>query len=121
MPRFTPRPLLAAIVGVVALTLGACSARGGGRSRPPDAATYVEVRNQNWQDQNVYVLRSSQRVRLGTVTGGSTQKLRIPSSLLFGATPLSFLADPIGSSRQAISMEITVSPGETVTLTIPPR
>lgn len=119
MPRLAPRPFLLAIVGALALTLGACMSRGG-RSRPPDAATYVEVRNQNWQDQNVYVLRSSQRVRLGTVTGGSTQRLRIPSSLLFGATPLSFLADPIGSSRQSMSMEITVSPGETVTLTIPP-
>lgn len=113
------RHLRVAIVGALALTIAACATRGSA-SRTPESATYVEVRNQSWQDQTVYVLRSSQRIRLGTVTGSSTQRLRIPSNLLFGATPLAFVVDPIGSSRQATSMEIMVTPGETVTLTIPP-
>lgn len=98
--------------------LAACTGRRS--SRPADPATYVEVQNQSWLDQTVYVMRSSQRVRLGQVTGSSRARLRIPSGLLFGATPLRFVADPIGSNRQATSMEILVSPGEDVTLTIPP-
>ena len=44
----------------------------------------------------------------------------IPSNLIFGSTPLRFMADPIGRSRTPVSQEITVSPGDEVLLTIPP-
>jgi len=114
--RFSRR--LAAALLILAAAACAGSQRG---ARPPDPATYVEVQNQSWLDQNVYVLRSSQRVRLGTVSASSTQRFRIPSGIVFGATPLRFLVDPIGRNTTATSMEITVSAGETVTLTIPPR
>jgi hypothetical protein len=70
---------------------------------------------------NIYVYRSSQRVRLGTATGNSVTRLTIPANLLFGATPLRFQADPIGGSRSPISSEITVAPGDEVVLTIPPN
>jgi hypothetical protein len=91
-------------------------------SRPPAAVepAYVRISNQSWLDMNVYVLRSSQRIRLGTVGANQTQRFRLPQNLIFGATPLRFLADPIGSSRTASSFEIVVSPGDEVTLTIPP-
>lgn len=89
-------------------------------SRPAEPATYVEVNNQSWLDQTIYVMRSSQRVRIGQVTGNSRSRLRIPRGMLFGATPLRFMADPVGSNRQATSIEMTVVPGEDVTLTIPP-
>jgi hypothetical protein len=69
---------------------------------------------------NVYVLRSSQRIRLGTVSANQTQRFTLPRNLIFGATPLSFMVDPIGSSRTAQSFEMVVSPGDEVTLTIPP-
>lgn len=98
--------------------LAACVSKRAPRSTEP--ATYVEVQNQSWLDQTIYVMRSSQRVRIGQVTGNSRARLRIPAGMLFGATPLRFVADPVGSSRQATSLEITVSPGEDVTLTIPP-
>ncbi len=86
----------------------------------PVAPTYVRVVNQAFLDMTVYVYRSSQRVRLGQANGNSVTRLRVPQSLLFGATPLRFQADPIGGSRQSISQEITVDPGDEVTLTIPP-
>jgi hypothetical protein len=35
-------------------------------------------------------------------------------------TPLRFIADPIGGNRASVSQEITVVPGDTVVLTIPP-
>jgi hypothetical protein len=121
MPTHTPTRLARRLVaGSLILAAAACA--GGQRTaRAPEPATYVEVQNQSWLDQNVYVLRSSQRVRLGTVSASSTQRFRIPSGIVFGATPLRFLADPIGRTATATSMEITVSAGETVTLTIPPR
>jgi hypothetical protein len=68
----------------------------------------------------IYAIRSGQRVRLGTVTGNSTSRFTIPSNLIFGATTLRFLADPIGSSRTPVSDEISVQPGDEVELVIPP-
>ncbi len=91
-------------------------------NRPPTAQepTYVRITNQSWLDMNMYVLRSSQRIRLGTAGANQTTRFRLPAQLVFGATPLRFLADPIGSSRTAQSFEIVVSPGDEITLTIPP-
>jgi hypothetical protein len=82
--------------------------------------TTVRVDNQATLDMNIYVLRGSERIRLGTVTGLSTQVLRIPKNIIFGATPLRFLADPIGSGRMPVTEEVVVAPGDQVGLRIPP-
>jgi hypothetical protein len=87
----------------------------------PVPPTRLRVENQAFLDMTIYVFRSSQRIRLGVASGNSTTRLTIPRNLVFGATPLRFQADPIGASRTPISQEITVSPGDEVTLTIPPR
>ena len=86
----------------------------------PQEETTVRVDNQATLDMNIYVLRGAERIRLGTVTGLSTQILRIPKNIIFGATPLRFLVDPIGSNRTPVSEEIVVAPGDEVTLRIPP-
>ena len=86
----------------------------------PVPPTYVRVENRAYLDMNVYVYRSSQRMRLGMVNGNSATKFVIPHSLLFGATPLRFQADPIGANRQSVSEEISVLPGDEVVLVIPP-
>jgi hypothetical protein len=117
--RAHPRRLVLPFV-LLALVAG-CAPRTRS-NRPPMAnpPTYVRVTNQSWLDMNVYVLRSSQRIRLGTVGANQTTRFNLPSNLIFGATPLRFMVDPIGSSRTAQSFEIVVSPGDEVTLTIPP-
>ena len=69
----------------------------------------------------IYVLNGSQRVRLGLANGSSTRSFTIPKYLLIGAGPIRFLADPVGGSRTPVSEEISVQPGDTVTLTIPPQ
>ena len=84
------------------------------------AATTVRVENRSFLDQNVYVLRGGQRVRLGTVNGNSTQVFTIPRNLVFGVSSLSFLVDPIGGSRTPVSNEVPVSEGDQVRLIIPP-
>jgi hypothetical protein len=87
----------------------------------PVPPTRLRVENQAFLDMTIYVYRSSQRIRLGSATGNTVTRLTIPANLIFGATPLRFQADPIGSSRAPISSEITVSPGDEVVLTIPPN
>lgn len=106
---------------VLLMLLLAASSCGLGRRGPAadQPQTTVEVENRNFLDMRVYVLRGSQWVRLGTVTGLSTQVLPIPSGMIFGATPLRFRADPVGGRGTPISHEITVSPGDQVRMVIP--
>jgi hypothetical protein len=101
------------------LVLASC---GGTRRAPadPQEATYVRVENQSTLDMNIYVLRSGQRVRLGTATAHQTSRFRIPRDLIFGITPLRFMADPIGGNRTPVTQEIAVTAGDEIVLTIPP-
>ena len=105
-----------------ALSLGAACSRNSAEdvAAEPVPVTSIKVENRAFLDMTIYVYRSSQRVRLGVASGNSTAKFVIPASLMFGATPLRFQADPIGRNRQSVSQEITVSPGDEVDLIIPP-
>lgn len=100
------------------LSLLACGtmSRGSGQSEP----TAVRVDNQGFTDMTVYALRSSQRIRLGLVPGLTVRTFEVPPGLVSGLTTLRFVADPIGSTRPSVSEEITVAPGDTVMMTIPP-
>ena len=103
------------------LAAGACAGLGGGSGNPnPNEPTVVEVDNQGFSDMTVYAVRNSQRFRLGIATGNSKTRLTIPSSVSSGLATLRFIADPIGGRRNSVSQEITVAPGDTVVLTIPP-
>jgi hypothetical protein len=111
---------------VVLVLLGAAAAACGARSAAPagepQEATVLEVDNQASLDMTIYVVRSSgARERLGTATAHTRSRFTIPARLIFGLTPLRFMADPIGGSATPVTQEITVQPGDTVVLTIPPR
>jgi hypothetical protein len=80
----------------------------------------VSVDNRGFSDMTVYVARDSQRQRLGLAQGNRVTVFTIPANMVGGATPLRFIADPIGSSRASVSEQITVSPGDTVVVMIPP-
>jgi hypothetical protein len=103
------------------LSASACKtfSRGSGAS-DQNQPIVVQVDNQGFLDMNVYAVRSGQRVRLGIAPGNSKTNFTVPPSLVTGLTPLRFIADPIGGTRASVSMEITVAPGDTVVLTIPP-
>ena len=111
------------MLALVCATLAAgCSRnKNADETLEPVPVTRLRVQNQAFLDMTIYVYRNSQRLRLGTANGNSTTRFTIPSSLIFGATPLRFQADPIGSNRASISEEISVSPGDEVTLLIPPQ
>ena len=100
--------------------IAACSTftRGSG-STDQNQPTVLEVDNQGFQDMDIYAVRLGQRVRLGLATGIHKTNFTIPSSLVSGLTPFSFVANPIGGRRASVSQEITVAPGDTVVMTIP--
>ncbi len=105
----------------VALLLSACTGfRHGSNAIDPNQPTVVQVDNQGFLDMAVYVMRSSERVRLGTATGNAKTSFRVPPGIVSGLSPLRFIADPIGGTRASVSEEITVAPGDTIGLTIPP-
>jgi hypothetical protein len=110
---------------VVALLAGLSVSAAAGCVRPgktiPDAPTYLRVENQALSDATVYVWESSARRRLGRVGSLSNVTLLIPSSMVFGATPLRFQLDFLAGNRTPLTESITVVPGDTVILQIPPH
>lgn len=109
-------------VGAVAGCTHTSTNSAGGTATPVEATT-LKVVNQGSLDMDVYVLRApvGQRIRLGTATGNSTTKMHIPNDVMLGSsTSLRFVADPIGGTRPSVSSSILVTPGDEVTLEIPP-
>jgi hypothetical protein len=101
--------------------LTACAPRSEDASAEPASTAMVQVENQGFTDMVVYAINGGQRVRLGLATGNSTKTFTLPRYLTTGAGAIRFLADPIGGNRTPVSEEMTVRPGDLVTLTIPPN
>ena len=101
------------------LFVASCSSSRHAGSGSGQPLTTVRVENRNFLDMKIYVLRGSERIRIGTVTGNSTQTLRIPDGVIVGSSLLQFIADPIGGNQTPISQEISVRPGDEIGLIIP--
>ncbi|HEY3222089.1 MAG TPA: hypothetical protein VGJ80_15260 [Gemmatimonadales bacterium] len=108
-----------ALLAVAVLSAGCHHAVNSGPPEPQPQTT-VKVQNQNFLDMNVYVLQGGQRIRLGTVTGLSSQVFTIPAYIVRGS-PLQFEVHPIGGRTNPRTETISVQPGDHVELTIPPR
>jgi len=100
------------------LVVPACASTGANASREEPAIVVVD--NRALLDHTIYVLRGSQRIRLGIATGLRKTTMTIPPGIVLGATTLRFLADPIGGTRNPVSEEINITPGDEIGLTIPP-
>jgi hypothetical protein len=105
---------------VLALLSTACSHAANSGAPEPQPQTTVKVQNHNFLDMNVFVLQGGQRIRLGTVTGLSTQVLTIPAYIARSGT-LQFEVHPIGGRSNPRTETISVRPGDEVQLTIPPQ
>ena len=92
------------------------------KSGPPEpqAPTTLKVRNQNFLDTDVFVLREGQRIRLGMVAGLSSQVFTIPADIVRSSPQLRFELHPIGGRGNPRTETISVQPGDEVELTIPP-
>lgn len=113
-----------AVIGAVIAGVAACShtAKPGLDDGELKPVTRVRVENQAFLDMNVYVISDGGgRTRLGTVTGNTNQTFVIPEYIVGPANSVRFLVQPIGSTRAPISNSLSVQPGQTVTLTIPPN
>jgi hypothetical protein len=108
---------------ILVLSAGCHSSKPDTGAAPaPDAGATLTVENQGFSDMTIYVVSGTTgRVRLGQVVGNTTQSFPIPGYLVRGGDVLRFLARPVGGSRAPVSDELLVSPGDTVTLTIPPQ
>jgi hypothetical protein len=78
---------------------------------PQWTGTVVEVTNRNWRDVAIYILRSSARFRLGTVTSMNSQQFEIPGGLLVPGAVVRVLAEAIGSSERVTTEDIRVEHG----------
>jgi hypothetical protein len=108
----------AALVAALSLSSAAACVRTS-KTTPEELPTFLRVENQALQDATVYVWQSSSRLRLGRVGSLSTVTLRIPTSQLFGPTPLRFQVDFLAGGRTPLSEQVTVIPGDTVVLQVP--
>ena len=108
-----------ALTAVAMFAATACVTSGAGNMVPQEK-TAIRVDNQSFADMTVYALRSSQRVRLGLAPGHTNTVFDVPRTLISGLTPLRFIANPIGGNHASVSEEITVAPGDSVVMTIPP-
>ena len=104
----------------LALLSAGCSRGARSGSPEPQARTTVKVDNRNFLDMNVFVLRFGQRIRLGTVTGLSSQVFTIPPDVVRDSPQLQFELHPIGGRANPRTETIMVQPGDEIELTIPP-
>lgn len=109
-----------ATIVVLALGVSFCSRMAPTGTAEPTEQTVLVVDNQSTLQVTVYVLRDSQRQRIGVANALTSTRLRIPDNLVFGPTSLRFEVHPLGSRAEPISEQITVSPGTEVRLIIPP-
>jgi hypothetical protein len=116
--RMELRTLAPLGLGLLAVACGRAAKTGDDPA--PRAETAVKVENQNYLDMNVFVVRGGQRVRLGTVTGLSTQVFMLRPDMIGPASDVQFEIHPIGGRRNTRSETISVQPGDVIELTIPP-
>lgn len=101
-------------------TASACAPRSARVDVAPGTSATLRVDNQAFLDVNIYVLRSGQRTRLGTVTALTRHTFVLPSTVVGTGVTVRFLAAFIGSSRAPVSEEVLVWEGDEVELRVPP-
>ena len=114
--------LIAVVTG--AATAG-CATGGTLSSRAvANRQTAVSIRNNNWSDVKVYLVRANggRPVRLGTITSMTT--LRIPmrgpvATELHSQGSLRFLISPLGNPRESYTTHsVIMTPGNVMHLTV---
>ena len=112
LPRFTlPALLLLALFGAAS-----CRHKSLAPAPEPPPKTILHVANGEFLDAVVYVVDRGQRVRLGVASSNRTTTFEIPAHLLFAATPLSFVVDPIGAPARPSTGDVVIVPGDDLEL-----
>ncbi len=104
------------------LALGACAgpSRQTG-SAAPHPGTILEVINRSSSDMDMFAVRTGTQARLGLAPSNKTTWFNILPGQLAGGGTVVFQARPLLGLARAISSDpVLLSPGDTVTLNIPP-
>ncbi|MFQ5640342.1 MAG: hypothetical protein ACE5IR_20375 [bacterium] len=103
---------------VILLFLGSCTSGSRNTREDNTGITTVSVENRNAIPMTIYVLKRSQRVRLGRVAALETGVFVIPDDIVGRTAFVRLIADPVGSNRSPISEEFTVAPGDRIEMVI---
>ena len=120
MSRTLGKTRAAVVGGLVALALAGCGGHNTGPGLIPDAPTILKVDNQSFNDMRIYVIQGGQRMRVGTATGKNESTFKLPKSLISGYTTVRVQAVPIGANGSSVSEELTIAPGDALSLRITP-
>jgi hypothetical protein len=86
---------------------------------PTPARTVLRVINRNFADFTIYLVRYGDRVRLGLATGNSTSTFEFPSQFVQSGA-VRFEANPVGGTSPGRTEQLSVRPGDVVTVQIQP-
>jgi len=112
------RPLLLLCSAlIVTAACGSHRRRAATDSGPPPDVT-LQVTNHNFLDVTVFVLHDGQRLRIGLVTGSTTQSFVLPGRLVALSHELALLGDAVGSPVFARTETIIVRPGQRIEWTL---
>jgi len=116
----TARKTMLPVIAGMALLLASCASSRGVQvgSSAVDRALALQVQNDNTSDVDVYAMSGGQVTRLGTVTGLSSDTLRVPAHVVARGTDLRLLADPIGGFGAYLSDPVLVSSGDVIVFRI---
>ena len=112
------RPLL--LLCAALIVTAACSShrrRAATDSGPPPDVT-LQVTNHNFLDVTVFVLHDGQRLRIGLVTGSTTQSFVLPGRMVALSHELALLGHAVGSPLFARTETIIVRPGQRIEWTL---
>ncbi len=108
-----------AVLAVPLLAAFASPARGpGAHAGTTDRHTTVQVRNDNWNTVDIYVMRSGVKWRLGMVVTGRTEQFKLPVDFERGAGDVRLLVDPIGSAEVYATDPLLFNRGDTIRLDV---
>jgi len=112
----TLRAVLAGLM--LLLAIGACRSKGTETTMPePDTPVLVQVENHYLGDVVIYLVRGSQRQRLGMVTALSSAEYSFPWRRVAGSSINRLLAHPIAGSPYA-SDPLQIQPGQWIKWTL---
>jgi hypothetical protein len=119
MKAFNGIVAAAATLLVTACAPGAMSEGSASpEARKAEEPVTVTVRNNNWSDMIVYVVRGSARSRLGMVTSLRTETFTVPRASISGNGTVQLYADPVGSLRGYLTEAVPVRAGQQVSLDV---
>jgi hypothetical protein len=94
-----------------------CGPKEPGRPRPARPVV-VQVTNQNRSDINLYVSRSGNRARVGTVVAGNQRRFTLRNLPGEGSLRLVFEVQRIGAPGNFSLPEVSVRPGQEVVIQV---